>query len=41
MELIIVVAVLAFLGLAAQTWGSDSRILNVDPRQPSTTTGLF
>jgi hypothetical protein len=29
------VAILALLGFAAHQWGADSRILNVDPRDPS------
>jgi hypothetical protein len=35
MELLILVAVLAFLGFAAQTWGADSRILDLDPTHPA------
>ena len=34
MELIILVAV-ALLGLLAQAWGVDSRILDVDPAHPA------
>jgi hypothetical protein len=40
MELLLVVAVLALLGIAAQAWGSDSRILDIDPGQPAYTTGI-
>jgi hypothetical protein len=31
MELFLFVAVLALLGLAAQQWGVDTRITNLDP----------
>jgi hypothetical protein len=31
MELFLLVAVLALLGLAAQQWGADTRITNLDP----------
>jgi hypothetical protein len=40
MELLLVVAILALLGIAAQAWGSDSRILDVDPRQQASSTGI-
>ncbi len=40
MELLILVAVLALLGIAAQRWGVDSRTVNLDPRYPELT-GLF
>ncbi|MBA2380739.1 MAG: hypothetical protein H0V73_01395 [Chloroflexi bacterium] len=32
---------LAMLGLAAQQWGVDSRQTSVDPRCPTSSTGLF
>jgi nitrogen fixation-related uncharacterized protein len=35
MVLIVVVAAVAFLGLAAQTWGVDSRPFDVDPAHPT------
>ena len=41
MELLVLIAILAFLGLAADTWGADSRILTIDPRQPASSTGIF
>ena len=41
MELLVVVIVFALLGIAAQAWGGDSRILNVDPNQPASSTGIF
>ena len=34
MELLVLLVALAFLGLAAQAWGVDSRDLNVDPAHP-------
>lgn len=36
MDLIALAVVAAFvlLGIAAQVWGTDSRILDVDPRYP-------
>jgi nitrogen fixation-related uncharacterized protein len=43
MDLIIVAifAAIALLGLAAVTWGVDSRQVTVDSRYPTGSTGLF
>jgi hypothetical protein len=35
MELLILVVALALLGFAAQAWGADSRILDLDPSHPA------
>ena len=35
MVIIVLVAAVAFLGLAAQTWGVDSRALDIDPAHPT------
>ena len=35
MELILLVAAVALIGLLAQAWGVDSRVLDVDTAQPS------
>ena len=35
MELLILVVVLALLGFAAQAWGADSRIMDLDPTHPA------
>jgi hypothetical protein len=35
MELLILVAVLALFGIAAQAWGVDSRIMDLDPTHPA------
>jgi hypothetical protein len=40
MDLILVVAVLALLGLAAQAWGADSRDISFDGREPAMRSGL-
>ena len=40
MDLLLVVAVLALFGLAAQAWGADSRDVSFDGREPATHPGL-
>jgi hypothetical protein len=40
MELLLLVAILALLGLAAQHWGVDTRITNVDPNDQTNTVAL-
>ena len=35
MVLIVLVAAVAFLGLAAMLWGVDSRQLDIDPSHPT------
>jgi hypothetical protein len=35
MELLILVVVLALFGIAAQAWGVDSRIMDLDPTHPA------
>ena len=35
MELLILVVVLALVGIAAQAWGVDSRIKDLDPSHPA------
>lgn len=43
MDLLIIAifAAIALLGLAAQTWGVDTRPSFVDPRLAGTSTGLY
>jgi hypothetical protein len=40
MDLFLVVAVLALIGLAAQAWGADSRDISFDGREPAMRPGL-
>ena len=35
MELLILVAAVALVGLLAQAWGVDSRVLDIDPAHPA------
>ncbi len=35
MEFLLLVAVLALIGIAAQAWGADSRTTNLDPNDQS------
>lgn len=41
MELLLIVAALALLGIVAERWGVDSRVSNLDPNCPATSTGIF
>ncbi len=41
MELVLIVAVLALFGIVVDRWGVDSRITNLDPNRPFTSTGIF
>jgi len=40
MELFLFIAVLALLGLAAQQWGVDTRITNLDPNDQTNTVSI-
>ena len=41
MELLLIVAILALFGIVAERWGADSRVMNLDPNAPATSTGIL